>query len=141
MPGEGKRFKLKNLKGQEFELLTVQSVSRRNNGQLYWKCLCKCGNLCEAVANALKRGKKKSCGCLKKQVASAQLFEVRKQKRLALDSLDPKRKAFCVRGHNRIRPLRTTYLAAVAKAQKWNRRLESDTTFVFDVERKVIVWP
>jgi hypothetical protein len=34
-----------------------------------WICQCVCGSTCEAGTTDLKRGKYKSCGCLKKQIA------------------------------------------------------------------------
>lgn len=64
------RNNLKDLTGQTFGVLTVQSKGRTcktNNGstKVYWKCLCKCGNTVEVVGNSLKNGTTKSCGCIK----------------------------------------------------------------------------
>lgn len=36
-------------------------------GDSKWKCLCSCGNYAVATSSALKRGERKSCGCLKKK--------------------------------------------------------------------------
>jgi hypothetical protein len=47
-------------------------VSRRGPnrfGQQTWLCKCACGNRTVLAASAIKRGKVKSCGCIKAEVA------------------------------------------------------------------------
>lgn len=65
--------KLKNLIGQTFGRLTV--VARANNtkgGQAQWKCICSCREHNEVIVSGIKlrRGDKRSCGCLRKEVVS-----------------------------------------------------------------------
>lgn len=53
--------------GNKYGKLTV--ISKTDNhqykrGDAYFLCKCDCGNLIEACGAALRRGKKKSCGCL-----------------------------------------------------------------------------
>lgn len=50
--------------GQRFNKLVALEEIRRD-GQTFWKCLCDCGNEIIALANNLKKGNTKSCGCLK----------------------------------------------------------------------------
>jgi len=62
---------INDLVGKKFNRLTVISLSHRkhnNNGSIiYWKCLCDCGKYIITVANSLKNGHTKSCGCLHKE--------------------------------------------------------------------------
>ncbi|MBC1524784.1 AP2 domain-containing protein [Listeria booriae] len=53
-----------DLTGQKFGRLTVVSFIRSQKGNALWKCKCECGNEHEALAQGLKRGNVKSCGCL-----------------------------------------------------------------------------
>ena len=52
----------KNLTGQIFGKLTVLEKAPPRNKHVYWKCKCECGNVLEVQADALNRGKTKSCG-------------------------------------------------------------------------------
>ena len=60
-----------DLKGQKFARLTViEKTNKRNaSGQIYWKCRCDCGNICEITGSSLKNGHTKSCGCYNKEKA------------------------------------------------------------------------
>lgn len=54
-----------DLTGKKFGKLTVIQVSKRSGKRgLSWKCLCDCGNKCEAYGGHLRSGERKSCGCL-----------------------------------------------------------------------------
>ena len=64
-----------DLTGQQFGYLIVLEVDKKatlehrnksttSNGQLYWKCQCKCGNIKSIAGNHLRKGDIKSCGCL-----------------------------------------------------------------------------
>jgi len=59
----------KDLARTKFNKLLVISRSDKpknvTNRSFYWRCLCDCGNYTIASTNALKRGRVKSCGCLK----------------------------------------------------------------------------
>lgn len=60
--------KIKNIKGCKFGLLTVLNLSEKvgKRKELYWDCLCECGNLKCASGDNIKKGSVKSCGCLLK---------------------------------------------------------------------------
>ena len=59
------------LKGEVFHRLTVlrEAEERTSFRKVQWICLCECGTLVLAVGADLKRGFKKSCGCLRVEVS------------------------------------------------------------------------
>jgi hypothetical protein len=59
----------KNLTGQKFGKLTVQSLDGYSANSLAWKCLCECGKTTRVRGAHLKSGKIQSCSCLKKNNA------------------------------------------------------------------------
>lgn len=54
--------------GNKYGRLIVLSEAYKKNGLFYWNCVCECGK--EIVANGatLRKGDKRSCGCLAKDV-------------------------------------------------------------------------
>ncbi len=59
-----------DLVGQRFGRLTV--IERGENdkrGEIRWLCRCDCGNLKVVYGSLLRKGKTRSCGCLRKEVA------------------------------------------------------------------------
>ena len=52
-----------NLKGERFGLLVVVDIDSLRNQNLYWKCLCDCGNTTSVRAGHLRAGAIRSCGC------------------------------------------------------------------------------
>lgn len=55
-----------DLTGMKFNHLTVIKEHGRNfKGSVVWECLCECGKTTFAVTSDLRKGHKKSCGCLK----------------------------------------------------------------------------
>lgn len=50
-----------------FGLLTLgeRTTERSSQGELLYRCRCACGGDTTATLRALRRGKKKSCGCLR----------------------------------------------------------------------------
>lgn len=56
--------KIIDITGQKFNMLTVLSFSKRENGRSYWMCKCDCGNIVERNSNSFKSNMTKSCGCL-----------------------------------------------------------------------------
>jgi hypothetical protein len=61
-----------DLTGKKFNRLTVQSINdfRDKNGNIYWNCLCACGNSKIVNSSSLRTGQTQSCGCLFLEVAS-----------------------------------------------------------------------
>ena len=61
-----------DLTGKVFGRLTVLESSDRRykDGTKLWKCRCECGNIKHLLGRELKKGTTKSCGCLKKELAS-----------------------------------------------------------------------
>lgn len=57
----------KNLCGRCFEnLLVVECAGKTPAGKYLWKCRCVCGTVVDVTASDLLSGKKRSCGCLRK---------------------------------------------------------------------------
>lgn len=57
--------KLIDITGEKFGLLTVlEYKGKTDDRHSLWLCQCDCGNKTIAKGNALKNGKKRSCGCL-----------------------------------------------------------------------------
>jgi len=59
---------MNNLIGEKYGRLTVSKKSFSRNGKLYWLCQCDCGNEVHIQAYLLRKGKTKSCGCLRKEI-------------------------------------------------------------------------
>lgn len=60
------RVRFIDLTGQRFGRLTVKEVAGTNgNGVKEWLCVCDCGKTCHAFSGCLRRGKKRSCGCMR----------------------------------------------------------------------------
>jgi hypothetical protein len=57
--------KFQDLTGQVFGKLTVGGLSEKTNArnELYWNCVCECGNTRVALGHSMKRGHITSCGC------------------------------------------------------------------------------
>lgn len=71
------KIDLNSLIGQRFNRLTILKAMREQRGkdtveQIYVQCKCDCGNIIEARLSALKNNSIQSCGCLHKEIASAQ---------------------------------------------------------------------
>lgn len=58
-----------DLAGQKFGRLSVVRVAHKVGG-VHWHCTCDCGNVKVARGADIKRGKVKSCGCLKSEFCS-----------------------------------------------------------------------
>ncbi len=59
-------MKAKDLRGLRFgRLVCLEPTERRGaSGGVVWRCQCDCGNTCLADSGQLRKGYKKSCGCL-----------------------------------------------------------------------------
>lgn len=67
--------KNKDHTGKVYGRLTALSVlGFRENGAVVWKCLCKCGKICETTSAQLTSGGTKSCGCLRINDLTGQRF-------------------------------------------------------------------
>lgn len=53
--------------GNKYGKLLVIDRDKTKKGKAYWICRCDCGNIVSACGSSLRRGKKKSCGCLERQ--------------------------------------------------------------------------
>lgn len=60
----GKFIDLTNMK---FNRLTVIKKLYKEGNEWVWQCICDCGTECEIKGVNLRRGRVKSCGCLKKE--------------------------------------------------------------------------
>lgn len=61
-----------DLTNQVFGRLTaIEKTEKRANKSIVWRCRCECGNECEVAAISLRKGRTKSCGCLKKETDRA----------------------------------------------------------------------
>ena len=59
-----------SLVGERFGRLTVlRQTEERINGNIAWECQCDCGETTLATRPQLKRGSKRSCGCLWKELS------------------------------------------------------------------------
>lgn len=58
-----------DLTGQRFGRLTVieRDYSIPNRKNIYWRCLCDCGNTKSVLGASLRSGSTSSCGCLKEE--------------------------------------------------------------------------
>ncbi len=56
-----------DLSGKRFGRLVIQSFVgiQESTGRTLWSCLCDCGKVHTASGSEIKRGKTKSCGCLR----------------------------------------------------------------------------
>lgn len=57
--------KFKNIVGERFGRLVVESLFGKRKAKYLWKCKCDCGKEVITTANSLRSGKRTSCGCLK----------------------------------------------------------------------------
>lgn len=57
-----------NISGQKIGKLTaIKRAGKDKNGRIMWLCKCDCGNLINVSTTDLRAGRRKSCGCLKKE--------------------------------------------------------------------------
>ena len=63
-----------DIKGQKFGRLLVLEKAKKPEGikgrEIYWKCLCDCGNIKIVRGVDLRSGHTKSCGCIQKEKTS-----------------------------------------------------------------------
>ncbi|MCL2285760.1 MAG: hypothetical protein FWC32_05275 [Firmicutes bacterium] len=72
-----RRYRHIDLTGQKFNKLTViKRVDGKDKRRATWLCQCECGNYKEVLAQQLKSGMCKSCGCLLKESAKARTLDL-----------------------------------------------------------------
>lgn len=49
--------------GKTYGMLTVMSRADTKNGQIFYNCICECGNQAVVRGDLLRNGKTQSCGC------------------------------------------------------------------------------
>jgi hypothetical protein len=69
-------YGVKDLTGQTFNRLTVLDKTDRrtrqgSGGNIYWRCSCACGKICYIAGYLLTKGKTKSCGCWRREIAKS----------------------------------------------------------------------
>lgn len=74
--------KLINLVGQQFGLLTVLEKAPSQKRHVYWKCQCKCGNICEKSGESLRSGRCLDCGCQMKKIQKQEQAAARVNKHI-----------------------------------------------------------
>lgn len=58
-----------DLTGQTFtRLLVLSEADRGKDRQIYWNCICSCGNIKKVRSDHLRNGSIASCGCLKQEL-------------------------------------------------------------------------
>ena len=63
-------YKFIDLTGKRFGKLVVKEYAGTHKRESMWKCQCDCGEICYTVSSKLKKGKKKSCGCSRNELAA-----------------------------------------------------------------------
>lgn len=59
--------------GKTFGRLTIlKAIPAPRYGGRRYKCQCSCGNICFSMSSSIRKGKTKSCGCLKTETIIAQ---------------------------------------------------------------------
>lgn len=78
-----------NLIGQVFDRLTVleDSLKRKPNGSIIWKCICECGNIHYVAGSYLLDGRTKSCGCIRREIMSTQRYTLMLENQAAYNIL------------------------------------------------------
>lgn len=64
-----------DLAGKAFgRLKVIKRIGSDNHGQICWECKCVCGNIVIAKSYSLRKGRKKSCGCLRKEISGKRVL-------------------------------------------------------------------
>jgi hypothetical protein len=67
--------------GKTFDRWTVVSeADKRGRLHLYWNCVCKCGATKEVLGSDLRRGRSRSCSCIRVEIAAPYLKPTPKAK-------------------------------------------------------------
>jgi hypothetical protein len=66
---------VRDLAGKSFGRLTAQWPAGRSGMKIHWLCLCACGALTIVRGGSLSNKETRSCGCLRRELASVRLAE------------------------------------------------------------------
>lgn len=73
-----KKIEIDDFLNKEFGYLLIKKYAGLNSKRLStWECQCKCGAICIVSHNRLLKGETKSCGCLRREMASKNLINKR----------------------------------------------------------------
>lgn len=79
----------RDISGQRFgRLVALRPTGARRSGRAVWLCACDCGREHETALDYLTGGSTRSCGCLRREVASEQMRRIRAQRALVTVTLD-----------------------------------------------------
>lgn len=67
--------KFKDLTGQRFGRLVVVERTENVRDHTAWLCQCDCGNIVRVESINLAKGHTRSCGCLRRDLASIRVLE------------------------------------------------------------------
>jgi hypothetical protein len=69
-----------DITGDTYGRLRVLGIGHRDeNGILLWECVCACGSVIYAKSGSLRKGYKKSCGCLLNETRKTNAFNMGKK--------------------------------------------------------------
>lgn len=58
-----------DLRGQRYgNLYVLYALGQYSDGTIEWACLCTCGNHTRSTTRTLRRGQKRSCGCIRMKI-------------------------------------------------------------------------
>ena len=72
-------YKRKTLIGKKFGRLKVVRIIGRKHGYKNYECVCDCGKITTATAQALSGNKKQSCGCLHSEISKKTMHKTMKK--------------------------------------------------------------
>jgi hypothetical protein len=62
---------LAQVAGCRFGRAQAIEISHKTKGSVFWRCVCDCGNEFRTTASALRKGRVRSCGCLRSEAVAA----------------------------------------------------------------------
>ena len=82
----------KDLTGQRFGRLTaLEPTEDRHRTSVVWRCRCDCGTECRVPSDWLRRGVKRSCGCLQDEARRDDITGQRRGRLTAIRPTDQRR--------------------------------------------------
>jgi hypothetical protein len=65
-------IKYNDITGLRFGRLVVKCIDHKKSGNIFWECVCDCGNTKITSYSSLNSGHTNSCGCIRKETAKNQ---------------------------------------------------------------------